>query len=109
MRHLRCHDCHGGSGHAPESGRSGSGATISEALATGLLARLFGTKVAPPARGPHTPVERPVVDAFVCTTCGRTDLPEAGGWDPPICLECDAAINFDADVEHAWNDEGHDR
>jgi hypothetical protein len=33
---------------------------------------------------------------FVCSTCGRTDLPEAGGWDPPICLECDAAINFDA-------------
>jgi hypothetical protein len=35
-------------------------------------------------------------DVFVCSTCGRTDLPEAGGWDPPICLECDAAINFDA-------------
>jgi len=38
-------------------------------------------------------------DAFVCTTCGRTDLPEAGDWDPPICLECDAAINFDAEIE----------
>jgi hypothetical protein len=35
-------------------------------------------------------------DIFVCSTCGRTDLPEAGDWDPPICLECDAAINFDA-------------
>lgn len=35
-------------------------------------------------------------DVFVCTTCGRSDLPEAGGWDPPICWECDAAINFDA-------------
>jgi hypothetical protein len=33
---------------------------------------------------------------FVCTTCGRSDLPEAGDWDPPICQECDAAINFDA-------------
>jgi hypothetical protein len=33
---------------------------------------------------------------FACSTCGRTDLPEAGGWDPPICLECDAAINGDA-------------
>ncbi len=33
---------------------------------------------------------------FVCSTCGRTDLPEAGGWDPPICQECDAAINEDA-------------
>ena len=37
--------------------------------------------------------------AFVCSTCGRTDLPEMGEWDPPICLECDAAINFDADEE----------
>lgn len=36
---------------------------------------------------------------FVCSTCGRTDLPETGGWDPPICLECDAQINFDAEVE----------
>lgn len=35
-------------------------------------------------------------DVFACTTCGRSDLPEAGGWDPPICLECDAAINFAA-------------
>ena len=35
---------------------------------------------------------------FVCSTCGRTDLPEAGDWDPPICLECDAAINFDAEL-----------
>jgi hypothetical protein len=35
----------------------------------------------------------------VCTTCGRTDLPEAGDWDPPICLECDAAINFDAELQ----------
>lgn len=37
-----------------------------------------------------------VVSGFVCSTCGRTDLPAAGGWDPPICLECDAAINEDA-------------
>ncbi len=36
---------------------------------------------------------------FPCTTCGRTDLPEAGGWDPPVCEECDAAINFDALLE----------
>jgi hypothetical protein len=33
---------------------------------------------------------------FTCADCGRTDLPEAGDWDPPICLECDAAINEDA-------------
>ena len=37
--------------------------------------------------------------AFVCTTCGRSDLAEAGDWDPPICEECDAAINFDAEME----------
>ena len=36
---------------------------------------------------------------FACTTCGRTDLPEAGDWDPPICEECDAAINFDTLLE----------
>ena len=41
--------------------------------------------------------------AFTCSTCGRTDLPEAGDWDPPICLECDAAINFDAEAqEMGW-------
>jgi hypothetical protein len=37
-----------------------------------------------------------IADVFTCTTCGRTDLPEAGDWDPPICAECDAALNFDA-------------
>ena len=37
-----------------------------------------------------------VFPGFVCSTCGRTDLPETGDWDPPICQECDAAINFDA-------------
>lgn len=41
---------------------------------------------------------------FVCTTCGRTDLPEVGGWDPPICQECDAAINEDAMYEAAVED-----
>ena len=43
--------------------------------------------------------------AFVCSTCGRTDLPETGGWDPPICLECDAAINDDAIQEAMANDD----
>jgi hypothetical protein len=38
-------------------------------------------------------------EAFTCTTCGRTDLPEAGDWDPPICQECDAAINFDTEAQ----------
>jgi hypothetical protein len=42
-------------------------------------------------------VDADVADGgFACTTCGRTDLPEAGDWDPPICQECDAAINNDA-------------
>ena len=40
--------------------------------------------------------EEPVSPVFACTTCGRTGLPEAGDWDPPICQECDAAINDDA-------------
>jgi hypothetical protein len=62
-----------------------------------------------PKPAPRLPHARPAatattdddVDAlallpFTCTTCGRSDLPEAGDWDPPICQECDAAINFDA-------------
>ncbi|MFH0751044.1 MAG: hypothetical protein V2B17_04345 [Chloroflexota bacterium] len=44
-------------------------------------------------------------DVFVCTTCGRTDLPPAGDWDPPICSECDAAINFDALLESGHYDD----
>ncbi len=48
---------------------------------------------AAPPRRPHA---RPMtLDAFACSTCGRTDLSEAGDWDPPICEECDAAINFE--------------
>jgi hypothetical protein len=50
--------------------------------------------------GPDAVVE----SVFVCSTCGRTDLPEAGDWDPPICLECDAAINFDVEEAEAWMD-----
>ena len=42
---------------------------------------------------------------FTCSTCGRTDLPEAGDWDPPICLECDAAINEDAPREQGESDD----
>jgi hypothetical protein len=62
-----------------------------------------------PTPEPRLPHARPIEDgddlgggaflAFVCSTCGRTDLPEAGDWDPPICEECDAAINFDAITE----------
>ena len=48
--------------------------------------------------------------AFVCSTCGRTDLPPAGDWDPPICLECDAAINADAQLafETSREDDEHE-
>jgi hypothetical protein len=54
----------------------------------------------------------PDIDAFLgaavfaCSTCGRTDLPETGHWDPPICEECDAAINFDALVEEMDQEDG---
>jgi hypothetical protein len=41
----------------------------------------------------------PPPPGWACSSCGRADLPPAGGWDPPICLECDAAINFDADLD----------
>lgn len=44
-----------------------------------------------------------VEDPFVCAACGRNDLPAAGDWDPPICLDCDAAINFDTEeTEAGW-------
>jgi hypothetical protein len=59
-------------------------------------------------RQPHAyplPDDDRVALAFVCTTCGRTDLPEAGDWDPPICQECDAAINEDAILEEVAADD----
>jgi hypothetical protein len=74
-----------------------------------------------PSRGPRLPHAYPVAPAatdrdadleglallaFTCTTCGRSDLPEAGHWDPPICVECDAAINFDALAEELDPDAG---
>ena len=37
--------------------------------------------------------------AFACSTCGRTDLRPAGDWTPPVCEECDAAINVDVEPE----------
>jgi hypothetical protein len=48
----------------------------------------------PPASGP-----------FVCAICGRSDLPPAGDWDPPICVECDAEINFAAIEEVELTDD----
>ena len=65
----------------------------------GILARLLGAR--PTLDVPAPTLDdagdaHPAEDPFTCTTCGRSDLPEAGDWDPPICEECDAAINFDA-------------
>lgn len=73
------------------------------------LRRLIGSSSRPATPGeadalaaagadPFEPDAGPALDddVFVCSTCGRIDLPEAGGWDSPICLECDAAINFEA-------------
>jgi hypothetical protein len=76
----------------------------------GFLARLFGsvaTAAQPESRQALTPAqprwqatsERRARPAFACSTCGRTDLPEAGGWEPPVCEECDAAINFDWELQ----------
>ncbi len=36
-----------------------------------------------------------------CSQCGRDQFPIVGGWDPPICQDCDAAINEDA----MWSEE----
>ena len=51
----------------------------------------------------RAPDDAPAHPVFVCAACGRSDLPEAGGWEPPICLDCDAAINLDAEeAETHW-------
>lgn len=59
--------------------------------------------ISAPTRQPHVrPMALALADAgvpFVCTDCGRTDLAPAIGWDPPICEECDAAINFEVELE----------
>ncbi len=65
-----------------------------------------------PAIALREPHARPLDDhalltpVFACSTCGRTDLPETGDWDPPICQECDAAINEDAIREADGSDLG---
>ena len=69
----------------------------------GLLAWL---RKPPPARRDDRPGEV-VPPVFTCSTCGRTDLPETGDWDPPICEECDAAINFDA-LQEEMDDDNDD-
>jgi hypothetical protein len=60
------------------------------------LRRLLGSGGGMQAAGVDAGIGVDPDGVFVCTTCGRSDLPEAGEWDPPICQECDAAINFDA-------------
>ncbi len=63
----------------------------------------FSRRAAVEARRPWPPLMAHPADgtlvggAFVCAACGRTDLPPAGDWDPPICLDCDAAANFDTE------------
>lgn len=63
----------------------------------------FKRRDAPPE--PRLPHARPITDAaiaaaelpaFACASCGRSDLAPAGDWDPPVCAECDAALNDDA-------------
>jgi hypothetical protein len=58
-----------------------------------MAAAAIGSAAESDAAEGHGLVEAP----FTCTTCGRTDLPEVGDWDPPICQECDAQINFDVE------------
>lgn len=59
----------------------------------------------PPLMAHPADVDTAGNERFVCSSCGRTDLPPAGDWDPPICLECDAAINFDAEeFEAHWEE-----
>jgi hypothetical protein len=85
--------------------------TRTEDATTGLLDWLTGGSKKPrhPAAAPREDLDDAALLLFTCTTCGRTDLPEAGDWDPPICLECDAAINFDAILEEEWHEEQEDR
>jgi hypothetical protein len=49
-----------------------------------------------PAAGASAAAAAASSGSFVCSNCGRTELPRAGDWDPPICEECDAEINFAA-------------
>ena len=72
------------------------------------LRRLLGAPPSTAKRRDQVPLDSGNVpyEPFVCSTCGRTDLPEAGGWNPPICQECDAAINFDALEETAEDEDG---
>lgn len=64
------------------------------------LRRATETPRAAPGRATGSqPGDAEAPPVFVCSTCGRADLPETGDWDPPICQECDAAINEDARYE----------
>ncbi len=72
-----------------------------EDTTTSWFSRIFRARSAEPTAANRAALQSDMrLDSqeprFVCSTCGRTDLPEAGDWDPPICQECDAAINEDA-------------
>jgi hypothetical protein len=64
---------------------------------------------------PRLPHARPITDSaiaattepgdFACASCGRTDLEPAGDWDPPLCADCDAALDFETvELEMREND-----
>lgn len=70
-----------------------------------LATAVSSSRPARPSDGEEASLERsPRPTGPACSTCGRTDLPMVGDWDPPICQECDAAINFDAIQEAEWFD-----
>jgi hypothetical protein len=72
---------------------------IARHIRTDAPARPWPPLMAHPGSGDAIADGEPEDEPFVCAVCGGTDLPEAGGWDPPICLECDAQINFDLEEE----------
>jgi hypothetical protein len=53
-----------------------------------------------PPEAPAAETPQTVPPGWACSRCGRSDLPPTGDWDPPICLECDAVINFEADLHY---------
>jgi hypothetical protein len=75
-----------GRGHRPGAARTGR--AHAAAHAADILEGVGGDP-------PGADLDEGADDQFQCSTCGRTDLPLAGGWDPPVCLECDAALNFE--------------
>ena len=71
----------------------------------GLLSSLFGSHRPASESADVVDTGDSMTEPFACSSCGRTDLAPAGDWNPPICEECDAAINFDAIEEFEQLDE----